>query len=96
MGFLFIVMMRKGYDWSLWMNNVFEWVNNLFNPDKPKKGKRLKTELFYKTSTKPYKKVSNITQQRIDDLLDKINQKGYSSLTDEEKELLKRASKEDI
>jgi hypothetical protein len=29
-------------------------------------------------------------------LLDKINQKGYSSLTDEEKELLKRASKEDI
>jgi hypothetical protein len=96
MGFLFIVMMRKGYDWSLWMNNVFEWVNNLFNPDKPRKGKRLKTELFYKTSTKPYKKVSNITQQRIDDLLDKINQKGYSSLTDEEKELLKRASKEDI
>ena len=96
MGFLFIVMMRKGYDLSNWMNNVFDWVNNLFNPDKPKKGKRLKTELFYKTSTKPYNKVSNITQQRIDDLLDKINQKGYNSLTEEEKELLKRASKEDI
>ena len=86
MGFLFIVMMRKGYDWSLWMNHVFDWVNNLFNPEKPKKGKRLKTELFYKSSTKPYNKVSNITQQRIDDLLDKINQKGYNSLTDEEKE----------
>lgn len=96
MGFLFIVLMRKGYDLSTWMNNVFDWVNNLFNPDKPKKGKRLKTELFYKTSAKPFKKVSNITQQRIDDLLDKINQKGYNSLTEEEKELLKRASKEDI
>ena len=96
MGFLFIVMMRKGYDWGLWMNNVYDWVNNLFNPDKPKKGKRIKTELFYKSSTKPYNKTSNITQQRVDDILDKINQKGYNSLTDDEKELLKRASKEDI
>jgi hypothetical protein len=96
MGFLFIVMMRKGYDWSNWMNNAYDWVNNLFNPEKPKKGKRMKTELFYKSSTKPYSKTSNITQQRIDDLLDKINQKGYSSLTDDEKELLKRASKEDL
>lgn len=96
MGFLFIILMRKGYDWSLWMNNVYDWVNNLFNPDKPKKGRRIKTELFYKSSVKPYNKTSGITQQRIDDLLDKINQKGYNSLTDEEKELLKRASKEDI
>ena len=78
------------------MNNVFDWVNNLFNPDKPKKGKRLKTELFYKASTKPYNKVSNITQQIIDDLLDKINQKGYGSLSEEEKEILKRASQEDL
>jgi membrane associated rhomboid family serine protease len=96
MGFVFIVAMRKDYDLSLWMNNTYEWVNNLFNPEKPKKGKRIKTELFYKSSTKPYNKTSNITQQRVDDLLDKINQKGYSSLTDDEKELLKRASKEDI
>ena len=78
MGFLFIVLMRKGYDWSLWMNNVYDWVNNLFNPERPKKGKRIKTELFYKSSTKPYNKTSNITQQRVDDLLDKINQKGYN------------------
>ena len=96
MGFLFIVMMRKGYDWSNWMNNAYDWVNNLFNPERPKKGKRMKTELFYKSSTKPYSKTSNITQHRIDDLLDKINQKGYSSLTEDEKELLKRASKEDL
>jgi hypothetical protein len=32
----------------------------------------------------------------VDEILDKINQKGYSSLNDEEKEVLKRASKEDI
>jgi hypothetical protein len=32
----------------------------------------------------------------VDEILDKINQKGYSHLTEEEKELLKRASKEDL
>jgi membrane associated rhomboid family serine protease len=95
-GFLFIFFLRMGYDWSTWMSNFFDWVNNLFNPDKPKKGKSIKEELFYKSSTAPFKKTSNVTQQRIDEILDKINQKGYNFLTDEEKELLKRASKEEL
>jgi membrane associated rhomboid family serine protease len=96
MGFLFMTLMLKGYDLGAWMNNVFDWFNDLFNPDKPKKGKKIKTQLFYKSSSKPYKKTSNITQQKIDDLLDKINQKGYNSLTEDEKEILRRASKEDL
>ena len=95
-GFLFIFFYRKGYDWSGWMNNFFEWVNDLFNPDKPKKGKNIKKELFYKSSSAPYKKTPNITQQRIDEILDKINQKGYQHLTEEEKEMLKRISQEDL
>jgi membrane associated rhomboid family serine protease len=95
-GFLFIVSLRRGYDWSNWMNNFFNWVNDLFNPDKPKRGKRVKDQLFYKSSSPPYKKTPHITQQRIDEILDKINQKGYKSLTEEEKEMLKQASKEDI
>jgi len=52
--------------------------------------------MFYKKTRQPYKKTPNITQQRIDEILDKINQKGYRFLTDEEKELLKRASEEDL
>ncbi len=76
------------------MNNFFDWVNNLFNPDKPKK--KIKDELFYKAGRKPYSKTSNLTEQRIDEILDKIHQKGYPSLTDEEKELLNKASKEDL
>lgn len=94
-GFLFMFFYRKGYDWSDWMNNFFDWVGNLFNPDKPKKGKNLKDELFYKSSSSPYKRTPNITQQRIDEILDKINQKGYQFLSEEEKELLKRISKEE-
>lgn len=95
-GFLYIFSLRQGYDWGRWMNSFFDWVNNLFNPNKPKKGKSIKKELFYKTSSAPYKKTSNLTQQRVDEILDKINKQGYSFLTDEEKELLKRASKEEL
>ena len=94
-GFLFVFFLRIGFDWSKWMNNFFDWVNDLFNPDKPKKGKHIKEELFYRSSATPYKKTPNLTQQRVDEILDKINQEGYDSLTEEEKELLKRASKED-
>ena len=95
-GFLYIFFLRQGYDWGGWMNNFFDWVNNLFNPNKPKKGKNIKEELFYKSSSSPYKKTPNLTPQRVDEILDKINQKGYDSLTEEEKELLKRASKEEL
>lgn len=97
MGLLFIWLIRQGYDWSDWMSNFFDWVNNLFNPDKPKKGQRsIKDELFYKASGDPYIKTQHVTQQRIDAILDKINHKGYNSLTEEEKDLLKRASKEGL
>ncbi|MEI9806484.1 MAG: DUF6576 domain-containing protein [Bacteroidota bacterium] len=86
---------RQGYDWGGWINNFFDWVNNLFNPDKPGKGKVIKSELFYKSTSEPYKKTPNVTEQRIDEILDKISQKGYNSLTTEEKDLLKRASQKD-
>lgn len=95
-GFLFIYFFRMGYDWSTWMSNFFDWINDLFNPNKPKKGKSIKDELFYKSTTAPYKKTPNLTQQRIDEILDKINVKGFNSLSEEEKELLKRASKEEL
>ncbi len=95
-GFLFIFFLRRGYDWSEWMNHFFEWAENLFNPDKPKKGIVIKEELFYKSSSSPYTKTAKVTQERIDEILDKINQQGYQFLTDEEKEILKRAGKEGI
>jgi membrane associated rhomboid family serine protease len=95
-GFLFIFFLRRGYDGSEWMNRSYEWFNNLFNPDKPAKNKKIKDQLFYKPKTQPYKKTLNLTQQRIDEILDKISQKGYHHLTEDEKELLKRASQEDL
>jgi membrane associated rhomboid family serine protease len=96
MGYAFVVALQRGHDWGGWMNNFFDWVNNLFNPDKPKKGASPKATLYYNSKVQPYKKANLITQQRIDEILDKISQKGYNSLSDDEKEMLKRASQEDL
>lgn len=95
-GFLFIFRMRRGRDGSIWLNQFFDWCNDLFNPDRKKRGRSPKDEFYYKVSgTQPFKKIPNVTQQRIDEILDKINQQGYRFLTDEEKEILKRAADEE-
>ena len=93
-GFLFIFFLRKGYDWSEWMNGLFDWVDGLFDPAKPRKGKTIREEFFYKSTGNPYIKTPRVTQERVDEILDKISQQGYQFLTDEEKEILERASKE--
>ncbi|MEO6405929.1 MAG: rhomboid family intramembrane serine protease [Ferruginibacter sp.] len=95
-GFMFVIFLRNGKDGSVWMNSFYSWITNLFNPYKKNEIPPVKEKVFYNTTgRKPYKKTANITQQRVDDILDKINQKGYSFLTEEEKEILKKASEDD-
>jgi membrane associated rhomboid family serine protease len=95
-GLLFVIRLRRGKDWSVPLNNFFRWVNNLFNPENANWKKTAKYELHYKSNNaQPYKKIPNITQKRIDEILDKINQQGYRFLTDEEREILKRAAEDD-
>jgi membrane associated rhomboid family serine protease len=97
MGFVFVKQLRAGHDWGSWMHRFYEWLINLFNPDNIKERKIFRKELFYKNQgNPPYTKTSLITQQKVDELLDKISQKGYSFLTEEEQEILKRASEEDL
>ena len=56
-----------------------------------------KEKVFYNTGGRsPYSKKAIITQQRVDEILDKINQRGYQFLTDEEKQILKKAADEDL
>ncbi|HMO62452.1 MAG TPA: rhomboid family intramembrane serine protease [Ferruginibacter sp.] len=97
-GFLFIYFIRRGYDGSLWMLKLHHWFMNMFTPAKQSSSSRsIKEKVFYNTGgQKPFKKSSNVTQQRVDEILDKINQKGYHFLTDEEKNILKRAAEEDL
>lgn len=95
-GLIFVLQLRRGNDWSAWMTRFFSWAGNLFNPEKKEWKKTARKDYFYKTKgTLPFKKVSNITQKRIDEILDKINAHGYKFLTEEEKEILKRASEDE-
>ncbi|SJZ68041.1 rhomboid family intramembrane serine protease [Sediminibacterium ginsengisoli] len=93
MGFLFTWQLKKGRDWSMWMVNLANWFDDLFSPEK----KHTKTESnrqFYKTDRPPYQKVANVTEQRLNIILDKINQVGYDQLTEEEREFLQKISRE--
>jgi membrane associated rhomboid family serine protease len=91
-GIGFILLLKNGINMGNWITNFIDWVNNLFNPDKPKKGSNIKEGLFYKTTVSPFIKTANPIENRVDAVLNKINHSGYSSLTDEEKELLQKAA----
>lgn len=91
-GFIFVKQLKKGNDPGLWMIKFSTWINDLFNPEK----KIQANQLYYKPTRKPYQKTLHVTQQRLDEILDKINQQGYQFLTDDEKEFLKKASTEDL
>ena len=94
-GFIFIYLLRYNIDGSLWMNSFYDWFINLYNPNKPTPKNRIKETVFYNASgRKPFNKTSNITQQRVDEVLDKINQEGFQFLTAEEKDILKRAAED--
>ena len=94
-GFVFVSMLKKNIDGSEWMNNFYNWFINLFNPNKKVQQNSIKERDFYNTGTRsPYQKTSNVTEQRVDEILDKISQKGYNALSKEEKDILKRASED--
>ena len=95
-GILFVVLLNRGIDGSAWMNKLYNWFANLFTPPVIPTKNSIKEKVFYNADNRqPYKKTSNVTQQRVDEILDKINQQGYRFLTDEEKNILKRASEDE-
>jgi membrane associated rhomboid family serine protease len=96
MGYVFVWQLQRGNDWGQWMTDFVNWIDDLFNPRKKHIQEQPSKQLFYKSTQKPFKKTPHITQQRIDDLLDKIHTKGYNALTEEEKEFLKKASHEEL
>jgi membrane associated rhomboid family serine protease len=93
-GFVYIKQLQNGNDWSNWMYKSYNWLAGLFNPSKKNSSREIKKkEVFYNTKgQRPFVRKPNITQQRVDEILDKISQKGYQSLTQEEKDILKKAA----
>lgn len=94
-GFLFVKLLQNQVDGSVWMNGFYNWFINMFTPRKTNTADRTKEKIFYNTGNRtPYNKTANVTEQRVDEILDKISQKGYDHLSKEEKEILKRASED--
>jgi len=91
MGYMYVVLLKQGKDIGAWMGRSVNWFLELFNPQKKYNGKEGKTH-YYQATKEPYVKKPNLTQQKLDEILDKINQHGYESLTDAEKAFLKKAS----
>jgi hypothetical protein len=93
-GVIYIKVLQSGTDLSNIVTNIINFFVNLFQPSKSKP--------FKKVHVNPKKPVVNTqskivtkdkTQQQIDEILDKISQSGYDSLTAQEKEFLFKAGK---
>jgi hypothetical protein len=89
-GFLFVYLLRRGRD----LSDIF----NLFSRKKNKKsGGSLKVAYKSQKVRDAQKGVTqgrNSLSTRVDEILEKIKNSGYDSLTDEEKEVLYQASKQ--
>ncbi|MDB5230616.1 MAG: rhomboid family intrarane serine protease [Chitinophagaceae bacterium] len=94
-GFLYIKQLNRGRDMGEWMHRFGNWLDDLFNPSKKHTQKPQEAKRFYKGDTQPWKKIATPTQKKIDEILDKINQRGFESLSADEKEFLRKASEND-
>jgi membrane associated rhomboid family serine protease len=93
MGFAYVKLLRSGYKPGEWMYDLYGRLEQTVTPDERinrQKNNKRRSQILNKI----YEPKQDITQKRIDDILDKINHKGYKSLSQEEKEILLRAGKE--
>ncbi|RAI98763.1 membrane associated rhomboid family serine protease [Chitinophaga skermanii] len=100
MGFIYAHFLQKGFDIGAWLHNIFYKITHLFHPKSEMPSKIVaqqvavtKETVFYKQDTAPYQKVGSVSENKLNEILDKINANGLESLSDEEKETLERASK---
>lgn len=99
-GYVFIVQLKKGNDWSRVIARFIGWVKGIFKPRPKIKVSYRKASKASKSSAKSAKtsskasSKSNASQSEIDAILDKISDKGYDALSKEEKQKLFNASKD--
>jgi hypothetical protein len=92
-GFAYIKLLQSGIDLSKIVSAVLDFCTNLF--EKPATPFKKVHKNYRKPIEKPISKivVKDKKQQQIDEILDKISQSGYESLSQEEKEFLFQAGK---
>lgn len=93
-GYIYIRLLQKGTDLSSIVTSVIDFFANLFKPKKKTPFKKVyKNNNVSRPASSLTSQPKDITQKRIDDILDKISKSGYESLTKEEKDFLSKAGK---
>jgi membrane associated rhomboid family serine protease len=93
-GYIYIKLLQNDTDLSRIVSSVINFFANLFSPKKATPFKKVHVNPKKPTVKRESKIVTkDKTQQQIDEILDKISQSGYDSLTAEEKEFLFKAGK---
>lgn len=94
-GFVYIKALQNGTDMSVVITKIIDFFTNIF-----KKSPATPFKKVHKNYTRPVEKrttsrivTKDKAQQQIDEILDKISQSGYDSLTKEEKDFLFQSGK---
>ena len=94
-GYIYIRLLKKGIDICNWFTLIIDAFSSIFVKRKSKPFKKV-----HRTYNAPVEKsaskivTKDKVQQQIDEILDKISQSGYDSLSSEEKEFLFKAGKQ--
>lgn len=93
-GFIFIKLLQNGTDFSKIVSSVLNFFTNLFKKNTSTPFKKVHKN-YSKSLEKSVSKIvtKDKSQQQIDEILDKISQSGYDSLSKEEKEFLFKVGK---
>lgn len=93
-GYLTMTFLKRGFRPGAWMYGITSGVSGAFTPDEYKNARhrnKRRQQVIQLTRKQIDKEV---TQRRVDEILEKIHQRGYASLTPEERDMLMQASKE--
>jgi len=94
-GYLYIVLLRRGTDLSTGVSAFLDFFTNLSRSKKsaPFRKVHRNTPSQQQHRKTAASRAKDLTQQQIDDILDKIGQSGYDSLTKDEKDFLFKVGK---
>lgn len=93
-GFIYIKLLQNGTDLSIIISSMIDFFANLFTSKSKKPFKKVhKNYSSPKTNSASKIIIKDKTQQQVDEILDKISQSGYDSLSNEEKEFLFKVGK---
>ena len=93
MGVIFSLQLQRGSDLGKALNRVLDRTMNLLEPAEVPPSARIRRQKL-RQGRLPFRRLGPVSSRRVDEILDKISQKGYDSLSAEEKDILLRASKD--